>query len=77
MAKHGADFYREIGAKGQATLRKRHAGKAKEWGKLGGRPRKAVLIDMGEAAQKERMDGDPPSPLTSPTAAPLDKNSAS
>lgn len=37
----GIEFFSEIGKKGQQVTRKRYPGKASEWGKKGGRPRKA------------------------------------
>jgi general stress protein YciG len=48
LHKNGPEFYRQIGKKGQAVMRQRHPNMAKQWGKLGGRPRKNSLNDMGE-----------------------------
>jgi len=36
----GQRFFSEIGQKGQKEMRKRYPGKASEWGKMGGRPKK-------------------------------------
>jgi len=48
LNKKGPEFYRQIGKKGQAAMRQRYPDMAKQWGKLGGRPRKINLVDMGE-----------------------------
>ncbi len=49
LQKHGHIHFKEIGAKGQAAMRKKHPGKASEWGKLGGRPKKLPIDKiMGE-----------------------------
>jgi general stress protein YciG len=39
--KRGKRYFVEIGVKGQAVTRMRYPGMASEWGKKGGRPRKA------------------------------------
>ena len=44
----GPDFFVGIGRKGQAAMRKKYAGRASEWGRLGGRPRKLKLQEAGE-----------------------------
>jgi len=48
LHKKGLEFYCQIGRKGQAAMRQRYPNMAKQWGKLGGRPRKNNLDDMGE-----------------------------
>ena len=48
LRKHGREFYAQIGKKGQSVMRQKYPGKASEWGKLGGRPRKLPLPDVGE-----------------------------
>lgn len=48
LRKHGRDFYASIGQRGQKSLRNKYPGKASEWGKLGGRPRKFNLNEMGK-----------------------------
>ena len=50
LRKRGRTFYVEIGSKGQAVMRRKYPDKAREWGKLGGRPKKLVLESVGEAA---------------------------
>jgi len=47
LQKHGRDFFVRIGQRGQAAVRARYPGRAREWGKLGGRPRKPNLENMG------------------------------
>jgi general stress protein YciG len=47
--KQGRDHFSQIGKKGQQVMRQRHPGKASEWGKMGGRPKKLSLKEMGEA----------------------------
>lgn len=48
LRRHGRAWFSQIGSKGQQELRAKHPGKAKEWGKLGGRPRKPSLENVGE-----------------------------
>jgi general stress protein YciG len=48
LRKLGREFYSQIGRKGQAVTRQRYPSMAKQWGKLGGRPRKNSLNDLGE-----------------------------
>jgi hypothetical protein len=40
LRERGGEFFVDIGRKGQEVMRKRYPGKASEWGKMGGRPRK-------------------------------------
>jgi len=49
--KHGREFYVRIGKKGQQTTRAKHHHRAREWGKLGGRPRKPTIEEMGEGSK--------------------------
>ena len=44
----GKAFFTEIGKLGQAEMRLKHPNMAREWGKLGGRPKKTTLNDMGK-----------------------------
>ena len=44
---HGREFYRRIGQAGQQAMRRKHPHMAATWGRLGGRPRKPNLNDMG------------------------------
>lgn len=52
LRNHGRGFFAEIGRKGQSVMRARHPDKAREWGRLGGRPRKPTLEDIMGAARK-------------------------
>jgi general stress protein YciG len=46
---HGRDFFIRIGRKGQGAMRAKYPDMAKQWGKLGGRPKKLTLNQiMGE-----------------------------
>ena len=40
LRKLGREFYVSIGQKGQKNMRQKYPNMAREWGKLGGRPRK-------------------------------------
>ena len=44
----GKAFFTEIGKLGQAAMRQKYPNMAREWGKLGGRPKKRSLDDMGK-----------------------------
>jgi len=46
--KRGRAFFAEIGKSGQAAMRQKYPNMAREWGKLGGRPKKHSLDDMGK-----------------------------
>lgn len=49
---HGRGFYVEIGKRGQQVMRARYPDKAREWGRLGGRPRKLALDEiMGQESE--------------------------
>jgi hypothetical protein len=48
LKKFGREFYIRIGQKGQKAMRQKYPNKAREWGRLGGRPKKPKLNDMGE-----------------------------
>lgn len=48
LKNHGKGHFSEIGKLGQAEMRKKYPDKASEWGKLGGRPTKSILSDMGQ-----------------------------
>lgn len=52
VQRRGHSWFAEIGSKGQKTLRARYPGMAREWGKLGGRPRKAHFV--GEKVNPEK-----------------------
>lgn len=43
LTRRGRAFYSEIGKKGQQAMRQKYPNMASEWGKLGGRPKKAML----------------------------------
>jgi len=47
LQKYGRSFFVEIGRRGQRVTRQKHPGMASTWGKLGGRPKKPHLEDMG------------------------------
>ena len=48
LQKHGRKHFTKIGRLGQLAMRQQHPGKASEWGRLGGRPRKLRLSEMEE-----------------------------
>jgi general stress protein YciG len=54
LTKYGRQFYVDIGRLGQQAMRKQHPDMASEWGKLGGRPRKPNLNDIGEQANSNK-----------------------
>ncbi len=45
----GGDYFRAIGQKGQKVMRERYPGKASEWGKKGGRPKKPDMNSKSRA----------------------------
>jgi hypothetical protein len=51
--RRGRDFFVCIGKKGQKAMRTKYPNKAREWGKLGGRPKKPNLgLVMGERGKR-------------------------
>lgn len=48
LRKPGREFYVGIGQKGQKSMRRKYPNMAREWGRLGGRPKKNSLDDMGK-----------------------------
>ena len=52
LAKYGRNHFSEIGRKGQLSLRDKHPGMARIWGRKGGRPRKPNLDGMGDRVKK-------------------------
>lgn len=52
LRNRGREFYAQIGIKGQQVMRARHPNMASKWGKLGGRPRKLSLSDVGRGKQE-------------------------
>ncbi|MFC1969317.1 hypothetical protein ACFLVF_02375 [Chloroflexota bacterium] len=48
LRKLGREFYVGIGQKGQRNMRRKYPNMAGEWGKLGGRPKKQSIDDMGK-----------------------------
>jgi hypothetical protein len=48
LRNHGKAHFTEIGKMGQAAMRRKYPNQASEWGKLGGRPIKPNLNDMGQ-----------------------------
>ena len=57
LRKRGRTFFVEIGSKGQAATRQKYPGMAREWGKLGGRPKKPGIDEMGEAVGVKPQKG--------------------
>lgn len=54
LRNHGREFYAEIGRQGQKVMRERYPGMARQWGKMGGRPRKPTLDEfLGEGSQSD------------------------
>jgi general stress protein YciG len=49
--RYGREFYVTIGRKGQSVMRARYPGMAQIWGRLGGRPTKPSLDEMGREAK--------------------------
>lgn len=61
LGNRGRGHFVRIGRKGQSAMRQKYPDMARQWGKLGGRPRKPKLADAGEAAADRRKeDEDPP-----------------
>jgi hypothetical protein len=53
LHRRGPDFFVYIGKKGQVAMRAKYPNKAREWGKLGGRPKKPGLyLVMGEKGKQ-------------------------
>ena len=48
LTRLGREFYAHIGRQGQYAMRRKHPSMAREWGRLGGRPKKNNLDDMGK-----------------------------
>lgn len=57
LRNRGTPFFREIGKKGQRAMRERYPHMAREWGKLGGRPKKASLEKYGGDRGSELQKG--------------------
>lgn len=53
LGKYGKAFYSSIGKRGQEVMRQKNPGKAAEWGRMGGRPRKYPLSQMGEKGKNK------------------------
>ena len=51
LQKRGHTFYCQIGRKGQVAMRQKYPNMASVWGKLGGRPQKLPLNDVGERSK--------------------------
>ena len=61
LRRRGRGFFACIGKKGQEAMRVKYPGMARQWGKLGGRPRKLPLYGFGgEKQTKKKEDADPP-----------------
>ena len=50
--RHGADFYRQIGAKGGAATKKLYGHLFREFGRRGGRPRRPSLNEPAEGDRR-------------------------
>jgi hypothetical protein len=48
LRKRGRAFFAKIGKSGQTAMRRKYPNMAREWGRLGGRPKKNSLDDMGK-----------------------------
>jgi len=48
LNKRGRDHFSDIGRKGQRVMRSKYPHMAAKWGKLGGRPKKLSLEDVGK-----------------------------
>ena len=57
LRRRGLSFYSRIGRIGQARLRELYPGMAREWGKLGGRPKKLGLKEIGGDSGSELQKG--------------------
>lgn len=51
LRRRGRHFFARIGKKGQEAMRIKYPDMARQWGKLGGRPRKLPLSDLGEESK--------------------------
>jgi hypothetical protein len=61
LGERGHNYFSQIGIKGQKVMRAKHPGMASLWGKLGGRPKKLYLCQLGGAVVKKiKEDADPP-----------------
>lgn len=54
LQRYGLRFYSQIGRLGQKAMRRKYPGMATEWGKLGGRPRKLNLNEMGQEGKPKK-----------------------
>jgi len=46
LRNRGSEFFSEIGCLGQRAMRQKYPHKARQWGQLGGRPRKPALAEI-------------------------------
>jgi hypothetical protein len=54
LQRYGPQFYSQIGRLGQEAMRRKYPGMAAEWGKLGGRPRRLNLNEMGQEGKPNK-----------------------
>ena len=54
LNKRGRAYFAKIGQIGQKAMRRKYPNRACEWGKLGGRPRKLNLSDMGQEGKLKK-----------------------
>lgn len=52
LRRYGISYFSELGKKGQKTLRQRYPGMARDWGRMGGRPRKPSLEEVEGDGEK-------------------------
>ena len=57
LGNRGRGHFVKIGRKGQSAMRRKYPGMAREWGKMGGRPRKPKLVNAGEGAKNSQEGG--------------------
>jgi hypothetical protein len=63
----GREFYSQIGKKGQISLRIKYPNMASRWGKMGGRPKKLDIFQLGGLMVKDKKeDAGPPSATPPP-----------
>lgn len=60
LRKRGRAFFVEIGQKGQLAMQAKYPGMASQWGKLGGRPKKPCLKEMGGGSKPKRKEASNP-----------------
>ncbi len=55
LRRYGRTHFVRLGRSGQSAMRAQYPNKARDWGKMGGRPKKANLEQtMGESGNKKK-----------------------